>query len=105
MLSKEYAFQALMATDATSKDSTLTKRSNKLIISDLGYLENILESFIIGGNSNVLVNQVNIAIINQNAVAISYGGNATATTSASIVQLNSFPSANLIESRARSMSI
>lgn len=92
-----------MANIVVSKNQNLTKRGNKLIISDLAYLD-IVESFIVGGDSNA-VNQVNIAIINQNAVAISYGGSANATNSASIVQSNSFPSVNLIKSRARSMSI
>lgn len=104
LLSKENAFQALIAFVATSKNPHPTKRSNKLIISDLCFVENMVESFIVGGDTNV-VNQVNIARINQNAVAISYGGSANAANSASIVQSNSFPSANIIKSKARSMSI
>ena len=67
-----------------------------MIISDLSYLKNIPEVFdVLGGETSALSSQINIATISQNSIAISFAGNAIATTSAMIVESNSGNSGNL----------
>jgi hypothetical protein len=74
-----------------------------MIISDLNYLELITEANYLKGGTNFL--QINVAEINQLSIAISYGGPATATTTASISQSNNYFSFGSIRSTSMAISL
>lgn len=75
-----------------------------MIITDLDYFESHTHpNFLLGGTTFVQ-NNLNLAEINQLSIAISYGGTAIASNSASIYQVNIGVSASGIHSRAISFS-
>ena len=73
-----------------------------MIISDLDYLESITNASFLKGGIDFL--QINVASINQSSIAISYGGSAIATNTASISQSNNYFSVSSIKSISRAIS-